>query len=832
MPAVFGFIGGMVGFSAPAIGSAMFGGWVAGVGFGSTLLGGIVGKLLTTVAMTALQTALQKRSQQGGGLTISTTLRGEQNPETIILGRTATGGQAICPPMSHGKNNGLLTHVVELCSAPGATLERVIIGDDYAELGTTPHPDGYGYPVIKPEKWANHIHVKYHDGSQTAADPMLLARYGSHPDRPWTADMVGHGICYAVLTFTFNSKAGLTQVPRYRFEMGGIPLYDIRKDGTAGGLGPQRLSDPSTWTRTDNPAVIAWNIFHGIQLPGGEVWGGQIDVEDLPAAVWIAAMNSCDAPEALAEGGTEPRYRAGIEASLAQEPAAVLTEILKAAAAQVADVGGLWKIRVGGPSLPVYSHTDEDVLVSRQQELDPFPSLGDTWNAVAAQYPDPEALWETRDAPLRTNETWEAADRFGRRTADLTLPAVPWKMQVQRLMRAWIEDERRFARHIINLPPDATVLEPLDTAGWASQRNGYEGKSFEIAEITEDVRTCIVQVSEREVDPTDYSWQPDYELPTVPVATGSTPVPPAAVSGFAAAALILTDADGRGRRPALLLSWDADLQAHGLAWEIRLAATGIVVLRGSTQAVDAGSVPVAEGILPATAYQVRASPILDRPAAWTGWIGVVSPDVRLGADDLKADLADRLDTLNDWIDGGAGDLPQQLTDLAEDIADEAAARAAQAGELAEALAAQATALAAETAARVAEAEALAEDIAAAADLVAAEALARAAAVSNLADGIAAKQAARTAEAAAQAAEARRTLDRVRALSAEVVELAAGDHAAREAIRQSLTATVGSMRASYDQQITVLADADLAAATRITTLEAASDDLTAAITQVE
>lgn len=100
MPQAFGFLAGMVGFAAPALGTAAFGGWVAGVGFGATVLGGIVGKLLTTVAMTALQTALQKRSQQGGGLTISTTLRGEQNPETIILGRYATGGRRSARPIA------------------------------------------------------------------------------------------------------------------------------------------------------------------------------------------------------------------------------------------------------------------------------------------------------------------------------------------------------------------------------------------------------------------------------------------------------------------------------------------------------------------------------------------------------------------------------------------------------------------------------------------------------------------------------------------------------------------------------------------------------------
>lgn len=36
---------------------------------------------------------------------------GEQNPETIILGRYATAGQAIAAPYSHGKSHRYLTHI-------------------------------------------------------------------------------------------------------------------------------------------------------------------------------------------------------------------------------------------------------------------------------------------------------------------------------------------------------------------------------------------------------------------------------------------------------------------------------------------------------------------------------------------------------------------------------------------------------------------------------------------------------------------------------------------------------------------------------------------------
>ncbi|SOC20580.1 hypothetical protein SAMN05877831_1201, partial [Rhodobacter maris] len=649
MPQVAGFFAGFVGFSAPALGSAAFGGWVAGAAFGSTVVGGLLSKLLTTVAITALQQAVARKPSQGGGITISTTLRGEANPETIILGRYATAGQAICPPYSHGKSNAYLTHVIELCSAPGATLERVIVGDDYVEIGSTPHPDGYGFPVLG--DYEGNIWIKYYDGSQSAADPMLVAKYGDHPDRPWGTEMIGSGICYAILTFLRGGPHDLQQVPKYRFEMGGIPLYDPRKDSTAGGDGPQRWGDPATWEQTENAIVIAWNIFRGIELPGGDIWGGSIDLAGLPRANWVAMMNRASVEIDLADGTREPRYRAGIEAALTSQPAAIVDEILKAASAQVADMGGYWRILCGESALPVFAFSDDDILRTKEQELDPFPTIDDTYNAVSAQYPDPESLWETKDAPLRTNADWEVADAFGRRTAELQLPACPYPLQVQRLQRENAEDQRRMIRHIFSLTPAAAGVELLDTVDYGSARNGYDGKEFGVYAITEDLRTCIRKVSLRERDPSDYAWVPGYELPTPP-RIPSTPPAPEMVDGFEVDAITLGDADGRPRRPAIRLSWASDILANGIRWEARLQGATEVALRGSTQDVSAGTY-VIDGVLPATDYEVRARLITGWPTEWSGWIAVTTDDVRVGAIDLADEVQAAIDAAQARADEAA-----------------------------------------------------------------------------------------------------------------------------------------------------------------------------------
>ncbi|MBD3787222.1 MAG: hypothetical protein IE922_09665, partial [Sphingomonadales bacterium] len=599
----------------------------------SGVLGSVTSRLLASVAASALSRALAKKPSSKsatGGIRTTATLTGETNPEAIILGWTATAGQAICPPMSHGAQNRYLTHVVELCSAPGATLDRVIINNDYVTLGAD--STEYGRPVTS-GAYAGLIWVRYYNGRQTAADPMLRAKYGAHPDRPWTADMVGAGICYAIVTMQYDQER-LASVPSYRFEMTGIPLYDPRADSSAGGAGPQRWDDPSTWAQTVNPVVIAYNIMRGIRLPGGDTWGGQIEVADLPMTSWVAAMNVCDMGVDDGAGGTVPQYRCGIEALLSDEPAEVLEEVLKACSGDVADIAGRWKIRAGSPGTPVATITDAAVIRTRDEMLDPFPDLASTYNGITATAPNPAALWESKELPARYNAAWEAADRFGRKVASIQLNAVPWPEQGQRLMRAWIEGERRFASHQLVLPPAYAALEPMDCIAWASDRNGYAAKQFEISETSDDLMTCNMGLSQREVDPADYAWTPGMALPSTPSAPGYTPPAAEAVSGWAVTKHQIADGSGTARRPALLLSWSPDLIAAGIQWELRVQ--GLTEVRtGSTQAVASGGQVVADGVLSATTYEARGRMIVTgRETAWTAWASATTDDLRVGEADL------------------------------------------------------------------------------------------------------------------------------------------------------------------------------------------------------
>ena len=216
----------------------------------SPWLAGFAGRVVLSLGFSALARALTPKPKPPG-ITTETTQTGGTEAQAFILGRYATGGQLVAPPMTHGSAgktpNAYLTYVIAVCDAPGATLSRLLIDGEVATIGSPAHPD-YGLPLTF-KGYTGWAWVKWYDGTQTVADPMLLAKYSAHPERPWQADMVGTGTAYAIVTFRFNREI-FKSFPAVRFEVDGIPLYDPRQDPSVGGTGSQSWSNPATWGGT------------------------------------------------------------------------------------------------------------------------------------------------------------------------------------------------------------------------------------------------------------------------------------------------------------------------------------------------------------------------------------------------------------------------------------------------------------------------------------------------------------------------------------------------------------------------------------------------------
>ncbi len=108
-----------------------------------------------------------------------------------------------------------------------------------------------------------------------------------------------------------------------------------------------------------------------------------------------------------------------------QSPADVVEELLKACAARSPMWVAPLPSGVGAPGLPVKFITDDDILVTEGQELDPFPGAEDSTNIVHATWVNPSQLWTVKEAaPLRDPD---AIDADGQElVADIALRRSRW----------------------------------------------------------------------------------------------------------------------------------------------------------------------------------------------------------------------------------------------------------------------------------------------------------------------------------------------------------------------------------------------------------------------
>jgi hypothetical protein len=615
---------------------------------GNVLLGAL--SLGVSLLAQSLLEKEQKQRRVDPGIKFEVQM-GDTVPVGFPIGSTATAGSREYVGSwgnPGGTPNAYFVDVLTISDIPLPGQPGLWIGDTKCTILWGEAPVTQGYPIQEfRREGKDYAWVKYHDGTQTTADSYLVAKFGTHPERPWTSEMIGRGCAYLIVTtasanrtvFPGGEQQKLIEPPVSRW-------YDVRKDSTAGGSGDHRWGDWDTYEPTLNNAVISYNIKRGVYYGDEWIFGGQnLAAFRLPAANWIAGANACDEDIDLSGGGDEPAYRCGMYVTGELEPLEVIEELRKACNATIAEDGGIFRIQVGEPGSAVYAFTDDDILVTEGQSYEPFPNIDNTNNVVEAVYPDPREMWREKDAPQRRDEDAIEEDGGRELIASVRYVAAPYPNQVQRLMDASLKDERRFRIHSFTLPPDAwAVSAGTDRVSWTSARTGYSSKKFKVLKIT-GRRNSNQVVLLKEVDAADFDWSTEYELPESVGVIGPVAVPAQPMTGWQAFPDYIQDASEGNQRPTIRSEFASGLEdVRAVRVQARVKATGVLTYDGNESYEDLEE--VSEGVFavrlngvfpPSTLFEVRGKyiPISDRDTQWSEWLEVTTPsvaDVELGTE--------------------------------------------------------------------------------------------------------------------------------------------------------------------------------------------------------
>jgi len=597
----------------------------------------------------ARKEARKNKQQSTGGVTLSIQM-GESVPRGYLIGtRASAGRRAYIGAWGEESNtpNAYITEVTELSCLPSFAgpqgLESVWFGETLGTiLWDQPHPDGRGFPVQQFRKeGVDYLWVKYLDGSQTVADDFLLSKFGSLTSRPWKSTMIGRGCQVAILTARRHEELFRNGFPQGLYQPKPMRLYDVSKDSTVGGNGNHRWSDPTTWETSNILPVMIYNIARGIYYRDQWVHGGRnFSSYRFPVSSWIAAINEAKRDM----GGGRQQFRGGLEVFVDRDSLDVIEDLRVGCNGRMAEVGGRVKCLVGAPGAAVYSFSDRELVVTQDQNFEPFPTVAATHNTITGVYPEPAQRWTDKDAPEQSSQALLDRDGGERLAVAFQFDAVPFSAQVQSLTATMIQEEQRWRVHDLVLPPNASALEPNDVVAFSSVENGYSDKKFLISSAT-PMAGRLQRVVIKEIDPSDYD-PPSVILPPVIGSIGPVSVPPQPMYGWQVLPATIPDAAGNPYAPSIEVRCAPNQDdVKAVRVQVKLAATGALVFdSGEAIAYGAPYRWILNAVLAGNAdYLVRGKfiPYTNRETDWSAELAVRTPDVGRGdlshlGDDVKS----------------------------------------------------------------------------------------------------------------------------------------------------------------------------------------------------
>lgn len=443
-------------------------------------------------------------------------------PMRIIYGRVRVGGLVAYRNNQQIEDNSVSHIVIVWCAhRVDAVLNHFIDGDEIVDADI----DGAGN--VTAGKFAAKTSIRRYDGTQFAADPMLMDAFSE-----WSSNHIGQQRSYSAIRLTRDEVLFPNGIPdRIQALIRGRRVYDPRQDSTVGGSGPQQVTLPATWTWSNNPALCLRDYLTD-SLLGMGVPSSFIDPVHLSTAA-----NLCEELVPIPGAATQARYTSDIVLSTDTNHRTNIEHILGAMLGTMVLSGTQMFMYGGSYDPPLMDLTEDDLAggISGRQ-ITPTRELN---NAVRAVYVDPDRKSQTNECQPRTNPTYESEDNGRRLWKKIDLPAVADEYRAQRIAEVVLRESRDQQRYTI--PVKLTVglrLATHDKIRWSLGFLGWIQKSLRITNwrIRDDFRVDLTV--EEEADNL-YDWiagdaipvgahagiTQTEEAPPAPTDLTTTPVP-------------------------------------------------------------------------------------------------------------------------------------------------------------------------------------------------------------------------------------------------------------------------------------------------------------------
>jgi hypothetical protein len=478
--------------------------------------------VLTIAATTAISKALTPKVRMPSARQ-DVEYAGTIETRRIIYGEMLVSGMNVIPPLVSGTNNEFLHQVLalsghELNSIGQIYFNRTAIGTITAITGSD--DDG----KVTSGAWNGKAWVRAYRGTNDqTADYKLNTEFTE-----WTSGHRGREVGYLALTYQFDETVYKTGKPEVTALVEGKRVYDPRLDSTQpGGVGSQRLDDPSTFAYSSNPALCLADYLISTRLGLGE------DTDRIDWVLVADAADICDELVNIPGPATQKRYTCNVILSATDRFEDNISKLADAMSGVCYYSGGLWRMFAGAWQSPSFT-LDESDLVDNGLSVTTAFAYNERYNSVRGKFVNASKNWQEMEFQPVINTSYVSAD--GEQAwLDVDFAACTNEYEAQRHAILLSRRSRNGTVATIRAGMSAYKIRPFDVGqitiaelGWTNKYVRCESWQFNPA--------GFVELVVREEDSSDWSDPVvgDYETPT----SVSTPVPstyvPAAPSGLTA----------------------------------------------------------------------------------------------------------------------------------------------------------------------------------------------------------------------------------------------------------------------------------------------------------
>lgn len=514
--------------------------WLATYVFTSAGGYAIATAVATVIVAEAASFALGKISQSlagnqanaGGPASQTVTVQGTTEPRRMVYGRVLTAGVVAFDGASSstGTINDYLWFVVALAGHQVDSITDIYLGPDLIADANINASTG----AVTAGKYAGFVNIWRHTG---ASGDTAQAEFTSA--FPSLTNFVGTGVAKMYIRLLRSQTVFSSGVPQnFRALVKGKRVYDPRLDSTNGGSGSQRVADATTWAWSENPGLCAadymtaGSVYFDVATPLVAL-GMKVPTNRVNWPFVANAANECDQTVALPGATTQPRYVVGCVLSCGDIHDTNLDVILASMVGQRIFTQGMYRIYAGQYDAPGVSISDND-LTSDGYTVAGATTGTDLYNAVVANYFDPNRDWQSVQCAVRTQSTYETADGGQRILRTITLSGVTDEYRSQRICELVKKQSRNQIVVTLSLKLTGVKLAPWETFNLTLVEEAWQNKVFRAMAINMDLagRRIVVTAKEETSGPYADPLTTDYAAPgtAAPSSTQELPDDPAGLA--------------------------------------------------------------------------------------------------------------------------------------------------------------------------------------------------------------------------------------------------------------------------------------------------------------